>query len=127
MNGNGRTIVRGGYGLFWNFTPGGTSSSKAQNQPFLKAQATTTNFGTNIVLSNGLAAPPAVNPDIAPGGATRSAFLIDFRDAHAHNFNVNVQRQFGTNYMVETGLFRIAHEERGAQDRPEPGAADASA
>ena len=25
----------------------------------------------------------------------------DFRDAHAHNFNVNVQRQFGTNYMVE--------------------------
>src|SRR5439155_14461470 len=58
LTGNGRTIVRGGYGLFWNFTPGGTSSSKAQNQPFLQAQAATTNFGTNIVLSNGLAAPP---------------------------------------------------------------------
>ena len=39
LNGSGRTIVRGGYGLFWNFTPGGTSSSKAQNQPFLQAQA----------------------------------------------------------------------------------------
>jgi len=102
LNGSGRTIIRGGYGLFWNFTPGGTSSSKAQNQPFLQAQAQTTNFGTNIILSNGLAAPPGVNPNIPPAGNTRSAFLTDFRDAHAHNFNVNVQRQFGANYMIET-------------------------
>jgi hypothetical protein len=101
VTGNGRTIVRGGYGIFWNFTPGGTSSSKAQNQPFLQAQAQTTSFGTNILLSNGLAAPPGVHPELAPGGSTRSAFLTDFRDAHAHNFNVNLQRQFGTNYMVE--------------------------
>jgi hypothetical protein len=101
VTGSGRTIVRGGYGLFWNFTPGGTSSSKAQNQPFLQAQATTTNFGTNILLSNGLSAPPGVNLTAPPGGSTRSAFLVDFRDAHAHNFNVNVQRQLGTNYMVE--------------------------
>jgi Carboxypeptidase regulatory-like domain len=101
LSGNGKTIVRGGYGLFWNFTPGGTSSSKAQNQPFLQAQATTTSLGTNIILSNGLAAPPGVHPESAPIGSTRSTFLTDFRDAHAHNFNVNVQRQFGTNYMVE--------------------------
>jgi hypothetical protein len=101
LTGDGRTIVRGGYGLFWNFTPGGTSSSKAQNQPFLQAQANTTSLGTNIILSNGLSAPPGVHPELPPTGSTRSAFLTDFRDAHAHNFNVNVQRQFGTNYMVE--------------------------
>jgi hypothetical protein len=101
VTGNGRTVVRGGYGLFWNFTPGGTSSSKAQNQPFLQAQAFTTTFGTNILLANGLPAPPGVHPELAPAGSTRSAFLTDFRDAHAHNFNVNVQRQFGSNYMVE--------------------------
>jgi hypothetical protein len=111
VTGSGRTIVRGGYGLFWNFTPGGTSSSKAQNQPFLQAQANTTNFGTNVVLSNGLPAPPGVNPNVPPGGATRSAFLVDFRDAHAHNFNVNMQRQLGG-----------ADQERGAEDRFEPGA-----
>jgi hypothetical protein len=101
LTGNGRTIVRGGYGLFWNFTPGGTSSSKAQNQPFLQSQAFTTTFGTNILLAQGLPAPPGVHPELAPTGSTRSAFLTDFRDAHAHNFNVNVQRQFGSNYMVE--------------------------
>src|SRR5712671_3670317 len=65
------------------------------------SQPTTTNFGTNIILSQGLAAPPGVNLTAAPGGSTRSAFLVDFRDAHAHNFNVNVQQQLGTNYMVE--------------------------
>ena len=124
VNGTGKTVVRGGYGLFWNFTPGGTSSSKAQNQPFLQAQATTTNFGTNIILSNGLAAPPGVNLTAAPGGSTRSAFLTDFRDAHAHNFNVNVQRQLGTNYMVEAAYSGSRTDERGAQDRLEPGAAD---
>src|SRR5438093_4935864 len=67
VTGNGRTIVRGGYGIFWNFTPGGTSSSKAQNQPFLQAQASTTTFGTTILLQNGLAAPPGVHPELAPG------------------------------------------------------------
>src|SRR5262249_59527664 len=48
VNGNGRLIVRGGYGIFWNFTPGGTSSSKAQNQPFLQTTTTSTTFATNI-------------------------------------------------------------------------------
>ena len=101
VTGTGRTIVRGGYGLFWNFTPGGTSSSKAQNQPFLQAQAQTTSLGTNIILSNGLPAPPGVHPELPQGGSTRSVFDPNFRDAHAHNFNVNVQRQFGANYMTE--------------------------
>ena len=101
LTGNGRTIVRGGYGLFWNFSPGGTSSSKAQNQPFLQAQAQTTSLGTNIILSKGLPAPPGVHPELSPAGSTRSAFDVNYRDAHAHNFNVNVQRQFGANYMAE--------------------------
>ena len=39
LAGNGRTVVRGGVGVFWNFTPGGTSSSKAQNPPFLQSTA----------------------------------------------------------------------------------------
>ena len=90
VNGNGQTIVRGGYGLFWNFTPGGTSSSKAQNQPFLQAQAIRrrTSAPTSL-LSNGLPPPPGVNPNRAPGGSTRSAFDVDFRDA----LRAQLQRQ----------------------------------
>jgi hypothetical protein len=101
VDGTSHTVVRGGYGLFWNFTPGGTSSSKAQNPPFLQSQSFTSNFGTDLVLSTGLPAPPGVNPDAPPSGATRSAFDINFRDAYSHQFNINIQRQIATNYMVE--------------------------
>ena len=39
VRGDGRTIIRGGFGVYWNFSPGGTSSSKAQNPPFLQSTA----------------------------------------------------------------------------------------
>ena len=34
-------------------------------------------------------------------GATRSVFDINYRDQHSMNWNLNVQRQFGRDYMVE--------------------------
>ncbi len=102
LRGDGKTLVRGGVGLFWNFTPGGTSSSKAQNPPFLQSTAlTTSGGGTAGLISAGLPPPPGVDPNRAPAGSTRSVFDINFRDAYSTNFNINVQRQLGKNYMLE--------------------------
>jgi hypothetical protein len=104
--GSGRTIVRGGVGVFWNFTPGGTSSSKAQNPPFQKSQALTPspnpNFSPSLKVSDGLPAPPEVDLTPRPGsGTTRSIFDVNFRDAYTVNYNLNVQQQLGRNYMME--------------------------
>jgi len=99
--GNGRTTVRGGAGVYWNFTPGGTSSSKAQNPPFLQSTSLTTTFGTNLRLQDGLPPPPGVDPNRPPSGTTRSIFDVNFRDAYTTNWNLNVQQQIGRNYMVE--------------------------
>jgi hypothetical protein len=101
LDGSGRTVVRGGWGMFWNFTPGGTSSSKAQNPPFLQATTLTSTLGINLRLQDGFPPPPGVDPNRPPAGTTRSIFDINARDAYAHNYNVNVQRQLGTNYLVE--------------------------
>lgn len=104
LHGDGRTLIRGGWGIFWNFTPGGTSSSKAQNPPFLQATALTptpTATGINLLLRDGMPPPPGVDPNRPASGATRSIFDINFRDGYAHNFNLNIQRQLGTNYMIE--------------------------
>ncbi len=104
LNGNGKTMVRGGFGVFWNFTPGGTSSSKAQNPPFLQSTTLTptpTAYGTNVLLKDGLPAPPGVDPNRPAAGTTRSIFDINFRDAYARQWNINVQRSFFTNYMLE--------------------------
>ena len=104
LAGDGKTLVRGGFGVFWNFSPGGTSSSKAQNPPFLQStslNASPTAYGTNLLLKDGLPPPPGVDPNRAPAGSTRSVFDINFRDAFARQWNINVQRGFGTNYMAE--------------------------
>lgn len=104
VGGNGKTLVRGGIGVFWNFTPGGTSSSKAQNPPFLQAtalQPTPTSYGSNLLLKDGLPPPPGVDPSRPAAGSTRSIFDINFRDAYARQWNLNVQRSLATNYMVE--------------------------
>ena len=102
--GNGKTVVRGGFGVFWNFTPGGTSSSKAQNPPFLQSTALTTSptgYGINLLTKDGLPPPPGVDPNRPASGTTRSIFDVDFRDAFARQWNINLQRAFGANYMIE--------------------------
>jgi hypothetical protein len=102
--GDGKTMVRGGFGIFWNFTPGGTSSSKAQNPPFLQSTALNANptaYGSNLLLKDGLPPPPGVDPNRPASGTTRSIFDVNFRDAYARQWNFNVQRSFYTNYMLE--------------------------
>ncbi len=103
--GTGRTLVRGGVGLFWNFTPGGTSSSKAQNPPFLQSTALTAspnpNFSPSLIVSAGLPPPPGVDPSRPASGTTRSIFDVNFRDAYTTNYNLNVQQQIGRDYMLE--------------------------
>jgi hypothetical protein len=104
LTGNSRTLLRGGFGIFWNFTPGGTSSSKAQNPPFLQAtslNASPSAYGVNLLLKDGLPAPPGTSPTRPASGSTRSIFDINFRDAFARQWNLNVQQALGTNYMVE--------------------------
>jgi hypothetical protein len=104
LDGSGKTVVRGGFGVFWNFSPGGTSSSKAQNQPFLQSTSlnpTPTSYGGNLLLKDGFPVPPGVHPEAVPAGATRSIFDIDFRDSYARQWNINVQRGFSRNYLVE--------------------------
>src|SRR5262245_57608767 len=127
--GDGRTILRGGYGIFWNFSTGGTSSSKAQNPPFLQSTTLTSNLGINLRLSEGLPPPPGVDPNREPAGTTRSIFDINFRDAYAHNFNVNVQRQLGQLYMVEVAYAgsrarQLPLKGDPNQPRPTPGVTD---
>jgi len=102
LTGDGRSLFRGGVGVFWNWGVGGTSSSKGTNQPFLQTTDLIASSGaTNLLLSTGFPPPPPVDASLAPAGSTRSAFDINYRDQYSVNFNINLQRQLGRNFMVE--------------------------
>lgn len=72
--------MRSGFGVFWNFAVGGTSSSKAQNPPFLQStsiQASPTAYGITNLLRDGLPPPPpGVDPNRPPSGSTRSIYEV---------------------------------------------------
>ena len=111
LAGDGKTIVRGGCGMFWNFRPGGTSSSKAQNQPFLQSSQLTPTpsaYGSDLPSGDGPARLRAVRSDqLPPAGATRSVFDVDFRDAYARHCNLNVQRATRHELHGGDGLRRL--------------------
>ncbi len=63
---------------------------------------TPSSYGSDLPLATGLPDPTQSDPTkLPPAGATRSAFDVNFRDAYAYNYNLNVQRGLGTNYLVE--------------------------
>ena len=60
---------------------------------------------------------------VRSAGTTRSIFDVDFRDAYALNWNINLQQAFGAQLRPRGRLRRVAWPPDDAQGRPEPGAA----
>jgi hypothetical protein len=100
LNGEGRTVVRGGFGMFWNSPFTGTSGSKGQNPPFLLSQTLTnpSPFVPTLSLSTGLIPATPLT-----GGTSRSSFDPNFRDGYAQQWNLGVQHQLGRDAMVDIG------------------------
>ena len=117
-------IVRGGYGLFWNFTPGGTSSSKAQNQPFLQAQATDDQPRHQH--------PPVERPRPGARACIRSAagrfdaFGVPDRLPRRARAQLQRQRAAAARRQLHggSGLLGSRTKRRGAEGGPQSGAAD---
>ena len=80
--GGGKTVVRGGLGIYYDQPTTNTVSGMGANPPFSVA----VNNTSNISLSNPFAAPPASGPAI-------NATDPHYRDGMVLSYNFNVQRE----------------------------------
>jgi len=121
LTSDGKTVLRGGYGLFYFIDRGGISNQLAQNPPFSGQNSVTYQQGYRITLSGSLACEPTCTPAqllspnatgpvpsgsftnlnlSAPTGVSVIAMLPTNLTPEVSQWNLQLQRQIGTNQSV---------------------------
>ncbi|HEY2016407.1 MAG TPA: TonB-dependent receptor [Bryobacteraceae bacterium] len=95
-----RTVIRGGYGIFYNAPALNNINSGPQqsNAPFVSAQTLNSSVASPITLANPF---PAAN--VVAGTLTLSAISRHLPDAQAQQWSLNVQQALTQSLVLEVG------------------------
>ena len=95
---NSRTVIRGGYGLFYNAPALNAVNSGPQqnNAPFVSAQTFNSSLAIPVTLANPYPAAAA-----GAGSLTLSAFNRNQPDAQIQQWNVNIQQELTRSMVLE--------------------------
>jgi hypothetical protein len=110
LKGDGKTAIRGSYGIFYDRLIGATVSSADGNTPgFAQAVPVFPNqtAGSDVRISDGIPLPKQPAAPVLQLAPTRSTSIVAFnpnlRTPYVHQFNLNVQREIARNTVVEVG------------------------
>jgi len=96
-----KTVIRGGFGIFYAFEMQTSNLSPAKNAPFsgsIQVSNNAADFASAKPISAGF---PASRPDLFP--TTGTAFVYyprDFKTTSANEWNLNIQRELGRNNVL---------------------------
>ncbi len=95
-----KTVVRGGYGIFYNAPALNNVNSGPQqsNAPFVSAQTFNSSLAAPITLNN-----PFPSANAGAGTLTLSAINRNLQDAMAQQWSLNVQRELTHSLVLEIG------------------------
>ena len=113
LAGNGKTVVRGGYGIFYFLDRGGISNQLEQNPPFSGNSQYNFSDGFRITLSGqgpmGTGTTGALNPTLSTGALPLGNFNgLDL--AHPQNVAVLAQLQNNKTSTVQQWNIQLQHE-----------------
>jgi Carboxypeptidase regulatory-like domain len=125
------TVIRGGYGIFYNQTFGDVFFQKAANPPFVQLDAG--NIGAALPLigagmiipGSGQLIQQALAGIVGPEFPTVSPFQISFRDAQIQEWNLDLQKELPGSWLIDLGYIgtrgvRLPREVDPNQPAPDP-------
>ena len=95
LTNDGKTVLRGGYGIFYSLDRGGIANQLTQNPPFIVTQFNFSGPGSAIPLSGQIPPPAVVNPNnpVLPQGSDVVFQPKDTPATRVQEYNVTVERQ----------------------------------
>ncbi len=106
---NSKTVLRGGYGIFFDQTFGDVYFQKAANPPFVHLEEG--NIGEALPLlesgtlypGSGAILQDALTNIGGTGYPSMSPFQLNFRNAFIQQWSADVQRQIGSTWLIDIG------------------------
>jgi hypothetical protein len=102
---NSKTVLRAGYGIFYDQTFGDVYFQKAANPPFvqLKEGSFASALASGLQPGSGAIIGSALTEGTLPGYPAMSPFQLNFRNAFIQQWTADVQRQLGGTWLLDLG------------------------